>query len=709
MLDRDAGRVVNYWDGSTSTDWHTASNWSQNHVPTGTEDVVIPDGLANYPEVAGSAECNNLLTAGNTSLRILQVTLHVHAVAGLYGLLELDWSGNDQLPILLVDGDLNFNTGASVNVTQENAGQIWVQGDVHFNTGSNVNMTRGTLKFWGTGNSYVRTDAPTTINDLRSAKDSPYLTGFHSDSASTLTISGDIVVVAGSTLNHYYSGITILKGNMTVESGASCALAAGTLSLEGMGNSFLNLGDAGNYIHNLRIYKTGAFNYTVTLHSDIDVRGDLVIDDGILETRVMAYPTNFYYDLIVGGDWDNNAGTGAFKEYSAMSVTLNGAGEQTLSTENFSNLILDKSGGAMLIPTGSNVICTSYDWAQGAYSVTGGSFTAQALVDDGIYGTITLSSGTIDYFQGTDAASRIDLNADLTIHDGTFNIHGGGADSQWPYASSASIEMSGGTLDFKDRGILIANSPHSFDEFISGGTIRVAGDLIVERTDFTPAGGSFEMAGSADAVVSHAAGAYFETLIINKQGSRINMVTATSDLDVNGFFSINAGYFTAPNVMNVNRHWYNFVGETAFIEGAGKVVFDGYLDSEIVGEETFCEVELNKSGASYKLLIGAGRSLTCDSWDWTQGTLYLAGGSFTALDLADDGISGNIYLQAGTIDLHQDPSGYIDLLGSLTIISGTMNVHGGSYSSRWPYSTEASIHMIGGVLDVKDQGIDIHS
>jgi hypothetical protein len=707
--DGDPARTINYWDGSASTDWHTASNWSLNHVPTGTEDVVIPDGLVNYPEVSGSAECNNLLTVGNTSLRILQVTLHVHAVAGLYGLLELDWSGNDQIPILRVDGDLNFHTGASVNVTQENAGQIWVQGNVWFNTGSNVSMNRGVLRLRGTGNSYIRTDVPTTINDLYSGKDSTYLTGFHHESAATLTISGNIVVQSGSSMNHYYSGTTILKGNLNVESGAFCALAAGTLSLEGIANSSINLGDPGNYVHNLRINKTGIFNYTVTLHSDLDARGNLVIDDGILDTRILAYPSNFYFDLIVGGDWDNNAGTGAFKEYSAMSVTLNGAGDQTLSTETFSNLILDKSGGAMIIPTGSYVSCTNYDWEQGGLSVTGGTFTAQDLADNGIYGAITLSSGTIDYFQDTDAASRIDLNADLTIHDGTFNVHGGGADSQWPHSSGASIEMSSGTLDFKDRGILITTSTYSFDEFITGGTIRVAGDLIVDRTDFTPAGGSFEMAGGADAEVSQAAGAYFETLIINKQSSRTNIVTATSNLDINGSFSINAGSFTAPAVMNVNRHWYNFVGEAAFNEGTGKVVFDGYLDSEIVGEETFCEVELDKSGASYKLLIGSGRSLTCDSWDWNEGILYLSGGAFTALDLVDNGISGNIYLQAGTIDLHQDPSGYIDLLGSLTIISGTLNVYGGSYSSRWPYGEDASIHMIGGVLDVKDQGININS
>jgi hypothetical protein len=48
------------WTGTTSNDWHTASNWSSNTVPS-TEDVVIPVGLSRYPTIsAGEANCSSL-------------------------------------------------------------------------------------------------------------------------------------------------------------------------------------------------------------------------------------------------------------------------------------------------------------------------------------------------------------------------------------------------------------------------------------------------------------------------------------------------------------------------------------------------------------------------------------------------------------------------------------------------------------------------
>ncbi|MGC9362867.1 MAG: hypothetical protein ACP5F3_08060, partial [Candidatus Syntrophosphaera sp.] len=386
-----------------------------------------------------------------------QGSLYVNSEAGLYGSLTFDWTGSGDSPKLIILNHIAFNAGSSINVTQENAGLIYLGGDVFFNAGSNLNMTGGFLQFAGIGNSHIRTSAPTTIHHLVSSKEPGYDTLFLGYNDACLTIGGNLEVYAGSTLGTFYSeGYTTipdicLKGNLSVDPGGTCALDHGTLSLEGVANSSFNLGDAGNYVHDLRIYKTGTFNYTVTLHSDIDVRGDLVIDDGILETRVMAYPSNFYYDLLVGGDWDNNAGTGAFKEYSSMSVTLNGTGEQILSTETFSNLILDKPGGNMFIPAGSNVICTSYDWVHGAYQVDGGTFSANDLADNGIWGDITLFSGTINYHQDTNAGSTVDLQGDLTIVGGVFNVFGGAGDSWW----TGSLTMVGGTLDFCDVGIYI--------------------------------------------------------------------------------------------------------------------------------------------------------------------------------------------------------------------------------------------------------------
>jgi len=377
--------------------------------------VLIPDGMPNYPTVTADAECSILLTYGGTSLTITQGSLYVNSEAGFYGSLTFDWTGSGDSPKLIILNHIAFNAGTSVNVTQENAGLIYLGGDVFFNAGSNVNMTGGFLQLSGIGNSHIRTSAPTTIHHLVSSKEPGYDTLFLGYNDAVLTIGGNITVDAGCGLGTFYSeGYTTmpdvcLKGNLDVDPGGICALDHGTLSLEGTANSFLNLGDAGNYVNNLRINKTGLFNYTVTLHSDLDARGNLVIDDGILETRIVAYPSNIYHDLFIGGGWDNNAGPGAFKEYSAMSVTLDGAGDQTLSTETFSNLILDKSGGAMVIPAGSDVSCTSYDWEQGAYLVDGGIFTAIDLADNGIWGDITLFSGTINYHQDTNAGSQVDL------------------------------------------------------------------------------------------------------------------------------------------------------------------------------------------------------------------------------------------------------------------------------------------------------------
>jgi len=35
------------WRGSVNSDWHTAANWSGNHVPTAITHVIIPGGTTN--------------------------------------------------------------------------------------------------------------------------------------------------------------------------------------------------------------------------------------------------------------------------------------------------------------------------------------------------------------------------------------------------------------------------------------------------------------------------------------------------------------------------------------------------------------------------------------------------------------------------------------------------------------------------------------
>jgi hypothetical protein len=64
----------NTWDGSTSTDWNVASNWSSNAVPTATDNVVIPSVPSNQPYVTlapgAPAECANLTVESGATLTV---------------------------------------------------------------------------------------------------------------------------------------------------------------------------------------------------------------------------------------------------------------------------------------------------------------------------------------------------------------------------------------------------------------------------------------------------------------------------------------------------------------------------------------------------------------------------------------------------------------------------------------------------------------
>lgn len=55
------------WNGSTDTDWNTASNWILNEVPIATATVSIPQGCPNYPVLTQNETVMNLTLDGTVS------------------------------------------------------------------------------------------------------------------------------------------------------------------------------------------------------------------------------------------------------------------------------------------------------------------------------------------------------------------------------------------------------------------------------------------------------------------------------------------------------------------------------------------------------------------------------------------------------------------------------------------------------------------
>jgi hypothetical protein len=154
----------------------------------------------------------------------------------------------------------------------------------------------------------------------------------------------------------------------------------------------------------------------------------------------------------------------------------------------------------------------------GILSVTNGNFTCTDVTNNGIYGTLILNNGSVTLNQ--DAGNWPDLNATVTISNGTMAINGGSTSSYWGYSAACNLTMSGGILDFNNnQGIAMTNAK-PVTENITGGTIRTNGYFYVDNTNFTPTGGTVELYGGADFSIQTSNSANVYNLLINKSGGK---------------------------------------------------------------------------------------------------------------------------------------------------------------------------------------------
>jgi M6 family metalloprotease-like protein len=700
----------NIWTGTYSTAWNTAENWSLNSVPTSDQYVEIPGGLSRYPNVSTTQYCKHLIVKTGANIAISNNTLYIGEGFDNYGLLSMTSSS----AYLFVGGDMFFCSGSSTSITAD-AG-IYIQGSVEFLSGSSVNMSNGFMFFYGTGYSFIRTYTPTTINNFISDKDDTYYTSFSNFSTFTLTINGYLRVYPGSMAYHAYSGTTIIKGNITIYTGGMCYFYNGTISMEGSVSSYINT-QSGDYFYNFTVNKTST---SVVLNSGIECRGSITIQSGSF------FPSS--YTVTVGGDWINNVGPSAFTE-STSTVIFNGDGHQYCNqSEDFYALQVNNGAAFRVNNITAVVTCASYKWMAGGIDVLAGTFTASDLVDNGIFGNWYVNySGIINI---TNYDGYVDLDGNIYNYGGTINIYGGTTVSYWPWLADGSITMTDGTIDFKDQGIYINPAGYTFTENVSGGIIRTKLGFIDTRGGFTPTGGLVELYGTSDANIALAGTSNFYSLHINKEASskeseqpsyftyksgrnirleRSNTAYVTSKLNIEGYVWIHSGVFNASDdTLYVQGSWYNYVGTSGFVEGTGLVVFDGSSNSSIFADESYNNLEINKSG-TYYLEIPGGFNITCNSYNWTAGTLHGNGGTFTALDIADDAIMGTLILDSGYIHFHQTTDQYLDLRGDLVISGGELHLYGIWGDMYWPYGGNGSLTMNNGLIDVHDTGILINN
>ncbi len=660
--------TINVWNGSLSNLYGTSLNWSLGHVPDATEIVVIPN--LNTPVIIDYSDkvAGYLYLYPGASLRIMDNRLSVTNDFYVGGTIEF----NDDDAVLHIGDDIFWQDGSSVVVNSLGTSSplIYVYGDWDFREGANVQFPRGMVDFRGTSTSWIRAySAGSYFRNIKNNKTGGAYIALSGSSTTDMTVGGNIYMYSGSKLIGYSDYKLVVNGFLNNMDG-NITMESGTLAFNGNpGSTGLKM-NTGDYVNNLEI-NTGMASLQLddTYSNTLWVKGNMNIQSGYL----YAYAMNIRVD----GNWTNAAGTSAFVQ-GTSTVTFHGTGNQYIyGSEIFYNLEANTGGMIRIINSAYNVSCTSYDWTAGGIYVSSGSFTADDLADNGIFGSYTLySPGTINLYQ--DAGQYIDLNATLHLYSGHMNVYGGSGTSFWAYANDITVDINVGTLDFKDNGIYLYPS-HNLFEDISGGRVRTSGSFTgTARNDFTPSGGVFEFYGTSDRTINIGDNRLF-SVEVNKGAStdnegsltrqikppqggtarkeivepvgRSNTLTLADSLELLGDLVINSGVLdvSATNYpIYLAGNWTNNVGPAGFNERYGRVVFDGTGPSDILSDETFFDLVEDKTYASFDgVENGSGDN---------------AGTSITIL--------GDLYVQDGTFELNS-PSN-LEIAGDMIISSGAV-------------------------------------
>ncbi|MBN2461438.1 MAG: hypothetical protein JXB60_07505, partial [Candidatus Cloacimonetes bacterium] len=510
----------NAWLGEFNYYWHNDANWSYGHIPTVSEKVLITTQGYHPPKVDLFDEtCADLDILPGATLQIWDQSLTVDGDLDIEGTLAMQ----DAASYLLVYGDVFWQPGSEATILADNT--ITVQGNWNFQNGCGVHLENGSVNMNGPLNSWIRFyDTDSYFNDLKISKNSGYYAKFSNLSTCNPQVQGNLLNYTGSVTGAPASFIrTIyLGGYFYNEDGASFQFDNGDFVFTG-NNPYLGLYTDDDYFNNLTLSCTG----TTYIWDDLHVKGNLTITSGQLD---MVSDSSV---IEVGGNWDNQVGPAAFLE-GANKVRFNGGNyHQYCSNEDFYRLEVAKTSGGAFRINGTDVTCGHYLFSGGAVDVLSGSFTASDLDQNGIYGAFYLNPGGIINLSNYDG--YVDINGQLHIFGGTMNVYGNmGGSSMWGYGNSASLEMSGGVLDFKEIGIS-QSSANEVVENISAGTIRTAGSFTANYWDFSPSGGMVELYGPNNSNVGLMTGNYFNKLTINKAATDIPLIAGSASDTLNNY------------------------------------------------------------------------------------------------------------------------------------------------------------------------------
>lgn len=610
--------VTNNWLGNTSSNWGTASNWSLGHLPLASEDVVINTGYTYYPIISsGIAQCNHFTLGTGARISLGNGDLEIGGNMTIAGQVDETHANAD----FMITGNVYWNAGSTANIAN---GEFHVEGHWFFNAGANAGFQYGTVFFTGSGIQYIYSkSAGCFFRHLTNDKTGGELR-LDESSTDSLKINGNLRNNTSASILRMESWLPVLLKGQFVNNG-HIYYTRGTLILNGTTHS-INL-NTGDWLFNLVIKSTGA----TSLSDSLRIHGDLTISSGTLAPG--SWP------ILINGNWTNNVGPAAFEEGIGKVVFKGPANQFIFCSEDFNILELNLGGDLKINHASYTVTCNQYLWTSGGLSVQPGTFTAHNLLQEGIFGNFWLYTGGTINLTNDDI---VDLNGYLHISGGNFNVVGlPGDSSYWAPYLAAGIFMTNGVLDFQNVGIKLPADAEPFTANISGGTIKCAGDLLIQKSGFNPNSGTFEFTGPQPGRILVQDGSNLHHVTINKP-SGTEMTLPGNSIKINGNFSILSGKVLAGSCdAYIEGTWQNSVGSDGFDAGVGKVIFSGTLPKSIIGTETFYNLRVNNTGANSYGRLRLTNDIT------VLNDLYINDGFIEMQSPADLWIGGGLTIESG--------------------------------------------------------------
>jgi fibronectin-binding autotransporter adhesin len=472
-------RNIVRWNGSESTDWNTASNWTtisgsdmKNRIPGATDVAQIGyDTYANEPALSAST------TIGALRLGDYQeATLHINSnTLTVEGDIRGIWTSNAHHTINVGAGTIDVETSISLSddtlghylTFNIGTGSLIAEYDVHFNHYGEINFTdAGLLKIGrnltyssGTFNAGIGTVeytgalpqviAPLTYNNLTLSK-----TGGRATVDSKTIVEGNLSLNTGGALE--LNDTLGVYGNVTIGPETEIATNNTYICVQGnwVNNGTFNPRDGvlcffgGNNqtvsatpANTFRVYKSGG---TLTSVGDISIKSDLIV---------------------LSGTWDLDTYTANRDSYGG-SFTMEGDG-------------YIKIGGQNNFPKNFNTIELN------TLSTVEYNGTIAQYIDSVGYGNIIFSNGETNEKILT---GDLKTNGNFTINTGAtlepglniIEILGNFSNNGTFIPSTSTLLLSGNTKTFSGATTLYNLSASTGSYTFSNGPLQIEGDLTVD-------------------------------------------------------------------------------------------------------------------------------------------------------------------------------------------------------------------------------------